>query len=67
MITLCLAHDEVDAEVMWAGVRSCESMRWADLPLTEWLLDVYGREPDLDASKKRFAAVLLDGLGIGEL
>lgn len=63
MITLCLAQDEVDAEIMWQGVRSCESMRWADLRPAEWLCDVYGREPDLEASRKRFALVLLDGLG----
>ena len=67
MITLCLAHDEVDADVMWAGVRSCESMRWAGLPLSEWLCDVYSREVDVTASKKRFALILLEGLGMGEM
>jgi hypothetical protein len=62
LITICLAHDEVDAEIMWQGVRSCESMRWADLRASEWLCDVYGREQDLDFSRKRFAMVLLDGI-----
>jgi alkylhydroperoxidase family enzyme len=68
MITLCLASDVIDAEIMWQGVRSCTSMRWADLAASEWLLDVYGREPDVAASRRRFALFLLDDLlGIEEM
>lgn len=68
LVTLCYAHDSIDAEVMWQGVRSCTSMRWAGLPISDWLLDVYGREPDLEFSRKRFALFMLDEmLGIDEM
>ena len=58
LITLCLAHDHIDSEIMWAGVRSCTSMRWANLPISEWL-DAH-RENDIAASRKRFALHILD-------
>lgn len=37
MIAMILYGDENDAETFYAGVRSCTSMRWADLPVGDWL------------------------------
>jgi hypothetical protein len=48
MTTLCLVDDALDAEALWRSVRTCESLRWADIDIGEHLREHAIRESKCD-------------------
>lgn len=48
MTMFCLADDVLDAEAFWRAVRTCESLRWAEIDVGEHLRDAALRDAECD-------------------
>jgi len=62
MLAVCLVSDEIDADIIWRGVRTCTSLRWADMDVGQWLRDQAAEPCELRHSSELFAEILKKGL-----